>query len=275
MFKSRSLTQKASNSVTKFPTELEQTIAYISDNIIRAHDGRKCVDGRYLPTQASGMIARPGGDVGYVMALLAVNKKKGLDLTPEQCFNAVYKVVSKSKGFCLHTDHNSDPDSHTHIGLIGCGHLAKAATKGLAKDYDVDSEDMRRVVEYSRNLAEINNAVHMINLEGQHQEKGVLVIQSSNYTVNADNPKLGRMYFIYDKSRDEAFMQQLSEEMKIEGITPEELYREMRLESDVQLRATLHNLAKGLPVYTVEFGRTRRRPWKIPTFKVSFSGKVA
>jgi len=41
------------------------------------------------------MIARPGGHCGYVMALLAINRKKNLGLTPEQCFNAVYKVVQK------------------------------------------------------------------------------------------------------------------------------------------------------------------------------------
>lgn len=256
-------------------TELERTINYVSRNIIRAREGRKCVDGRYLPNQATGMIARPGGDEGYVMALMAVNKKKKLGLTPEQCFNAVYKVVSKSEGFSMHTDHHTDPDEHTHNGLIGCGHIAKAANKDLAKEYDVDSEDIKRLVEYSRNIAEINKSLHMINLDGDHQEKGVLVIQSPNYTINADNPKLGRMYFIYDKTRDEEFMRVLVDEMQIENITADELYREMKKESDIQLQATLHNLAKGLPVYNVEFGRTRVRPWKSPKVQVSFAGKVS
>lgn len=256
-------------------TELQRTIDYVNMNIIRAHEGRKCVDGRYQPNQASGMLARPGGDAGYVMALMAVNKKKKLGLTPEQCFNAVYKVVSKSKGFSMHTDHQVDPDKHTHNGLIGCGHMAKAGTKDLAKSYDVDSKDIKRVVEYSRHIAEISKTVHMINLDGEHQERGVLVIESTNYTVNADNPKLGRMYFIYDKTRDEEFMQAMVEEMNLDGIKTAELYRDMKKESDIQLRASLHNLAKDLPVYTVSFGRTRIRPWKYPKATVSFSGKVS
>src|SRR5205814_1274014 len=100
-----------------------------------------------LPSQATGMIARPGGDAGYVMALLALNRKKHLGLTPEQCFNAVYKAIAKQHGrFCMHTDHHVDPDSHTHHGLIGCGHLAKAATDELSKEYEVKSEDVARVV---------------------------------------------------------------------------------------------------------------------------------
>lgn len=269
------LLKSRQTTISSRKTELQQTTDYIHLNIIRAREGRKCVDGRYLPNQATGMIARPGGDAGYVMALMAVNKKKKLGLTPEQCFNAVYKIVSRSKGFCMHTDHHVDPDEHTHNGLIGCGHMAKAANKSLAKDYDIDSEDMKRVVEYSRNIAEISKTVHMINLDGEHQEQGVLVIESTQYTINADNPKLGRMYFIYDKKRDEAFMQSLVEEMQLEGISTDELYREMKKESDIQLRATLHNLAKGLPVYTVSFGRGRIRPWKHPKATVSFSGKVS
>jgi len=279
MFKARFSPQQSSKVKTNLfatgQTDLERTIMYVERNLLLARVGRKCVDGRYLPNQASGMLARPGGDCGYVMALLAVNRKKKLGLTPEQCFNAVYKIVSKNKGFCMHTDHHTDPDNHTHKGLIGCGHLAKAATKELAKEYDVDSNDMRRVVEYSRNIAEINKTVHMVNLAGDHQEQGVLVIESTNYTVNADDPKLGRMYFIYDKARDEDFMKALVEDMALEGITSDELYKQMKKESDIQLRATLHNLAKDLPVYTISFGRTRIRPWKHPKLKVSFAGKVA
>lgn len=279
MLKSNKTSQQSTKVKTNLfatgQTDLERTIAYIEQNIIHAHEGRKCVDGRYLPNQATGMIARPGGDCGYVMALLAVNKKKRLGLTPEQCFNLIYKVVAKTKGFCMHTDHLTDPDNHTHKGLIGCGHLAKAASKELAKDYDVESEDIKRVVEYSRNLADISKTIHVVNLAGEHQEQGVLVIDSTTYTINADDPRLGRMYFIYDKARDEAFMQSLANKLRIEGITSEELYKQLRKESDIQLRATLHNLAKGLPVYNVSFGRTRIRPWKHPNITVSFAGKVA
>src|ERR1700683_2253513 len=86
--------KKLANS-QNMPTEreLEETIAYVQKNTVRAREGRKCVDGRYPPDTARGMLARAGGDCGYVMALMAINQKKKLQLSPEQCFNAVYKVV--------------------------------------------------------------------------------------------------------------------------------------------------------------------------------------
>lgn len=242
--KSLLLTQKSES-------ELEKTINYISSNVVKAREGRKCVDGRYLPTQGGGMIARPGGDCGYVMALLGVNKRKSLGLSPEQCFNSIYKVVSQKVNghFCMHTDHHVDPDSITHKGLIGCGHVAKAAIRSLSDEYDVNGEDVEKFIAYARNVADIMPTMEMINLEGEHNESGVLVIHSGDYTVNAEDQKLGRMYFVYDEARDTAFLKYLVEEMAIVGVN----FAEMKTESDLQLAATLHNLAKGLPVYNVTF----------------------
>lgn len=155
---------------------LEKTREYVGKNVVKARDGRKCVDGRYLPTQSSGMLARPGGDCGYVMALLAVNKKKNLGMTPEQCFNAVYKVVSRgqSHNFCMHTDSHCDPDAHTHNGLIGCGHIAKASSETLCASYDLECQDVRRFVEYARNIADIEPKIELINLKANMLKKAYL-----------------------------------------------------------------------------------------------------
>lgn len=242
----------------KVQTDKERVIEYVRHNVVPAQEGRKCVDGRYLPTQARGMIARPGGDCGYVMALMAVNRKKKLGLTPEQCFNAVYKVVAQGPhgSFCVHTDHQFDPASehdtvnhHLHQTVIGCGHLMKAASQRLRKPYDVTGKDVKRIVAYVRNIADISDAVQLINLDGNHAEEGVLVIKSDEHTINAHDPQMHRMFFIYDEKRDQEFMKYLVKEMDLPGVT----YEDMKNESDKQLTATLHNLAKRLPVYTVDF----------------------
>ena len=234
--------------------ELQETSAYVQKNTVHAREGRKCVDGRYPPDTAKGMLARAGGDCGYVMALMAINRKKKLQLSPEQCFNAVYKVIDQKMhgAFCIHTDHHADPDhavanKHLHKTLIGCGHLSKAASQGLRHPYDVQNEDVKRIITYAKNLADIDDNVEMINLEGEHAERGVLLVNDLEYTVNAMAPKTREMYFIYDKKRDEDFMEKLVKAMAIPGVTLED----MKEESDIQLQATLHNLAKGLPIYTV------------------------
>lgn len=219
---------------------------YIKASIIPAKPGRKCIDGRYLPEQATGMIARPGGDGGYVMALMAVNRKKKLGLTPEQCFNAVYNAVKDDSGFCMHTDQHSDTEVGTHIG---CGHMAKAANQRFANKYDVNSEDIEKVIEYAQNIQEISKSVSILNLQGEHKEQGVLIVQSNMYTVLADNPKLSQMYFVYDEKRDNEFLKKLVKEMTIPDVT----YEAMKAESDLQLQATLQLLAVHLPIYTVTF----------------------
>ncbi len=227
---------------------------YASRNVVRASQGRKCVDGRYLPTQASGMIARPGGDMGYVMALLAVNKRKNLGLTPEKCFDEVYKaVIRENPHFYMHTDHHAESGHQTHKALIGCGHVVKAALQNLSEDYDLDGKDVERVVAYARKITDKTQAVEIVNLEGDHGEAGVLVIHSEQYSVNSQDPILGKMYFIYDAERDVRFLRNMVLEMAIQGVD----YEEMKRESDLQLQATLHNLAKGLPIYNVNFrGKT-------------------
>lgn len=247
---------------------LEKIKEYIGRNVVKVRSGRKCVDGRYLPTQASGMIARPGGDLGYVMALMGVNKRKNLGLTPERCFNEVYKIVSRENAsFFMHTDHHADPDlvpdligaggadsaHQIHKVLIGCGHVAKAAREDLSKEYDIDGKSVERLVAYARNIADIMPNVEVVNLEGGHEEAGVLVINNEQYTVNAQDPISRKMYFIYDSQRDTKFLEYLASEMAITGVD----FAEMKRESDLQLQATLHNLAKGLPIYNVTFqGRT-------------------
>jgi hypothetical protein len=245
--------------VQQLPSQdaMQETINYVRKNTVPAREGRKCVDGRYPPDTARGMLARAGGDCGYVMALMAINYKKKLQLTPEQCFNAVYKVISQKLhgAFCIHTDHHADPEhdgvnDSMHQTLIGCGHLAKAA-KGwsILRPYDVQGKDVKKIIAYAKNLAEIGDHVEMVNLDGEHAEQGVLIIDDTVHTVNAMDPKEHTMYFIYDKKRDESFMKKLVEAMDIPGVT----FEDMKKEADIQLQATLHNLAKGLPIYSVTY----------------------
>jgi len=231
-------------------SSLEDVENFVKASVISVQKGTKCVDGRYLPTQAHGMLARPGADGGYVMALEAVNRKLNLGLTPQQCFNAVFKAVIKLNGkFYLHTDDHTDPNPHTSHGLIGCGHLAKAGRKGLSWEYDIRSSDVRSMVSYARNLCEVSSSIEMIKLAGKHEEKGVFLVRSDKYTILADNPKRQQMYFIYDVDRDRTFMKRLVEEMNIEGLT----FKDMSREADLQLDATLQNLAVGLPIYEITF----------------------
>ena len=69
---------------------------------------------------------------------------------------------------------------------------------------------LKEIISYAKNLADISDSVEIINLAGEHAERGVLIIDDTEYTVNAMDPKTQEMYFIYDKKRDEEFMKKLS-----------------------------------------------------------------
>ena len=74
---------------------LEAARAHVRRNAVAATLGRRCIDGRYLLSQGGGMLARPGADFGYLLALLAVNREKGLGLTADGCFEAVLAALTR------------------------------------------------------------------------------------------------------------------------------------------------------------------------------------
>ncbi len=149
----------------------------------------------------------------------------------------------------MHTDNHTDPDRHTRNGLIGCGHLAKAAADFLCEEYGVDGNDMKRLIEHARSIVDIAPHLDMVNLLGDHKEAGVLVVKSASYTVHSSSTKSERMYFVYDQERDLIFMRDLVDTMKIKGVS----FEDMKREADSQLQVTLGHLAKGLPIYTISF----------------------
>lgn len=226
---------------------INQIKKHIDENTVPVQSGRKCIDGRYLSTEFSGAIARPGGDFGYVMALLDVNFEKGLGLTSEEIADKVYNTISQiSRPYHIHTDEHA---LHDPSLLIGCGHIVKSTLDSeyanyFSSAYNSAPEDVKKVLSVTeKHLSE--DKIDILVLKGEHKEKGVLIVTGTKKTVNQCNGK--EMYFVYDKTRDDAFIDQLVNELGIEGLTAEDLKRS----SDKQLNATLELLAKDLPKFIV------------------------
>lgn len=233
---------------------VQDAIEHVRDNIIKAEEGRKCVDGRYAP--GTGEIARAGGDMGYVEILLSLNRKKGLDLNPANCVDLVYDYTTKDGGmFSLHSDRHADPleQDHSHHEerpLIGCGHCAKAAQASLAEQYNLDPRDVQESVLYVRNRHTRGDRVDIIVLEGEHEEKGAIIVDSMTHSLNERDIDGESMYFVYDRARDEDYMKRfvawLQKEKKLDIF-----YDEFKAISDLQTNATLHILAQGKPIINV------------------------
>jgi hypothetical protein len=183
---------------------------HIDGNVIPAAAGRKCVDGRYEP--GTGQLARAGGDMGYVLVLLALNAQKQLGLTSLQCLDLVYAYATHDGGpFSLHTDTRTDPpnddfDQARNDAEIGCRHCANAATPAFAPDFGLDSDEVKTVIAYVKARQRHGDAIELVRLAGDHAEQGVLLVESSHYTVNASARDGKSMYFIYDRKRDDDYM---------------------------------------------------------------------
>ena len=108
----------------------------------------------------------------------------------------------------------------------------------------------------------------MVNVPGEHAEKGVLRNKGLLKTVRPHDDK--SMYFIYDEIRDKIF----TRDVLIPGLNTQLLgriqapieYNEVRHVSDRQLGATLGLIAKGAPI--IDFNVDGPEP------KIEYAGRV-
>jgi hypothetical protein len=223
---------------------------YTSHHIIPAHNGRKCVDGRYEDTEFDqGMIACAGADFGSVMVLLTLNREKNWGFTPEECVEKVYSaLVEKGDIFYMHTDTHASSDGT--IGEhceVGCGHAGKAMNPELAPLYDVDPEDVKKALLYIRKLQlDHNEKIVVVNLPGEHAEEGVITVIAKDKSIQPHAES--HMYFIYDSERYNEYAEDLVKHLHISDLTLEDFKRV----AQKQLTATLHNLAAGKQIFNVD-----------------------
>jgi hypothetical protein len=240
---------------------------YVRENIQEAVPGTRCVDGRY-ESGSEGKVSFAGGDLGIVMALVALNRLEDLGLSAEECFDQVYNTVSEEGTFCMHTD------DHTHgEDKIGCGHASKASSAETSASYisfmsqdpggvpqevlDAFLQDMQNLVSYANKEAVSRKKIENVVLVGPHGEMGVLVVDSKDYTVRHQSAG-GEQFFVYDKGRTEHYIDEIWSKLSVKlasekGVTLTEDHKREFIEIfSGQTNATLHHLAKGQPIGGVE-----------------------
>lgn len=239
-------------NATKEEQAPEAVHQFVKENLIPGSEGRKCIDGRYDDSQGLGMIARPGGDFGYVMTLLALQNKHNYDTFPiKNAFDMVHKVVTANGGkFYMHSD------EHAGEGHIGCGHAAHAASENTDLLYGVHNVQARQALSRAREITQSGgNTMVWENLRGDHKEEGLLIIEDSTKTVRSQGLN-GGMYFVYDQMRDEEYIKSqlippLVQQMGLNDTARKQFEDEFLNVAKLQMNATLHLLAKDKPQYEV------------------------
>lgn len=226
---------------------LEAVKKHIKENTVAGREGRRCIDGRYLPDQARGTIARPGGDFGYVMIFLALARKAGISLSPEQCFNLVYNAVTvRGDKFTMHTDNHT---GLTDPAKIGCGHITFGLDEKVASRYfELNPTDVKKALVNARERRLYGASIDLVTLSGEHEEQGVLVVTGTQETVNPRSKTGESVYFVYDRTRDEEYMRGLVARLRL----PQIKFEDFKRVSDRQLAATLELLAPDKPVFEVD-----------------------
>lgn len=218
----------------------EKIVAHASKMRVPADDTRsKCVDGGYRGEEAVGAIAFAGAHLGLSMALLK------LGVTPQQAFEHVYGFVSQDGNpYCWHTD--------THEGhgcVVGCGHCNAAI--GNSQHYGVSSEAVSQLLKIVREAQENRENMEMVILDREHAEEAILVITSTDYTVKPWDQEDDVQFFIYDKVRHLALLEDFANYLADNDV--EISYDDLVAASDEQTNSTLGLLgsSKGKPLFTV------------------------
>jgi hypothetical protein len=210
----------------------------------------RCVDGRYDAIKDCPLIAKPGGDVGDIMAAFGALNILNQTVAPEKVLQSVVQNIGDVQHFNFHTDDHAEP---ADIGF-GCGHFAQAKNDPTA--YGVTQEQMDFIAAQLPLLVE--QGAHQEVLHGNHAEQAVVVVDSESYGVLPLIHIGGnlREAFIYQKTIHTDQLNRLAQSLQEVLATDGQVVEEQALRTAIhdafgkQLTETLKRLAEGLPVYT-------------------------
>lgn len=260
----------------------DQVTDLIGANKYKIEEGQKslsrCVDGRY-PTSLKFRgasenlppLALPGADAGELALIFAAANIYGFEIDEEKVFASLLEVVEGAKNFNFHSDQHGDPKTPAS----GCGHI-----KQMTLDPKAYNLEEKQVVSLKKFLSQAKKqGAKETVLEGKHLEGAVLQLRGDfslypRYSIQANEGKSEIQVFIYQADlvnpRHRVWAQQLEKSKAVKlfpGCDGEYLYQVLSEVTENHLFETLRRLAKGLPIFQVDFNADG-------SFKVEELGKV-
>ena len=215
--------------------------SFVEKNMIPAHNSRCCIDGRY-PHGDVPACARPGGDPGYFMEILAGLRKIGFNLNSQNA-QAVLDTIIDTLGGPTKIDWHTDEHSNGVAG--GCKHIANA--RNNPNDYGLTGGDAELIEQTLLRLK--SQGGNEIVLKGEHKERAVLILNSRDLSINHQGED-GDQVFVYHKAIDQEQRDILVQAVSARfGLDNAELLEATNTASANQLEATADVVAKNLPRY--------------------------
>ncbi len=224
--------------------DIKNVESFIKKNLVKAdNSGAACPDGRYTKDQDNGWIRIFGAHLGVCMAVMASFREKEIAFSYDEVFSktklALLATTGKEFKLQAHTDDHKE---------IGCGHVEQAVSGKYEELYGIKRKDALSIWEKAKK----DNSVNWITLHGGHKEKGILLLESTEYTVHSQDEKQKEMYFVIDVLRTNDLLMSFSQKANFKGITTEDIVKNYWR----QARATSSILAKGLPQFEVKIDKT-------------------
>ncbi len=183
-----------------------------------------------------------GAHLGVCIAVMASLGEKKIAFSSKEILLktklALLSTTGKEIKLQAHTDDHKQ---------IGCGHIEQAASGKYEDLYKVKGKDVLTIWEQ----AEKDDSINWIILKGGHKEKGILFIESADFTIHSQNKKQEEMYFVIDVLRTNELLTKFSKKIDIKGVKAGDIIKNYW----EQAKATSLILAKGLPQFEVKIDK--------------------
>ncbi|MBW7960534.1 hypothetical protein H3C65_03530 [Patescibacteria group bacterium] len=227
---------------------LEDAKLFVSENRYPVKGKRfisRCIDGRYKNEEGLPALAIPGADLGQMAVIFSAANRYGFEVDGKKALDTLIEVVGGKANFRTHTDSH-----HEGKGFAkGCGHWGQ-----VLKDKDAYGITEEQIEFINRELKGIGEQVI---LEGNHSESAVFIIKGSWGIL----PRFkNSSAFMYHQSLVDERNRELAEKLLEKGAVTlknnegvEWLYEALSEVTTTHLLETSNRLAKGLPIYDVNF----------------------
>jgi hypothetical protein len=223
----------------------------------------RCIDGRYENSTDLPALAIQGADAGELALIFSMANTCGLDLNMEKALQALIETVGGVQNIKFHTDSHAEPGKT----LAGCEHLGQVTLD--VESYNLTKEQLAFIKEQFDLIKK--QGVPEIVLQGDHKEAAAVFVKG-NYGV-LPQFKLGKeqggregQVFVFHNTfvdaRHKLLAKKLLELKAVDlegGLEEDYIYSVLFDACENHLMETAKRLAKGLPIYEVQFFERKNR----------------
>lgn len=244
----------------KYLLSKEEAYEIVQANKYEVGDNRlvsRCIDGRYADSHKLAPLGLAGADVGELALIQAAGNTYGFEVNAKKAYEVLTHVVGGVKNIQMHTDTHADK----RVPAGGCGHFTQMKLDPGA--YHLTPEDVLKISEIAQD-AKKKGAVENV-LQGDHLEGAVVQVKGpfsvkTRYFLETGAGTREVEVFVFHESlvnnRHRILAEKLIEKKAVTLMTGQDaeyLYEVLSETTEDHLMETARRLAKGLPIYLINF----------------------